>query len=151
MRDAAAFKRWRELSKARDEAGVDQNKLGPREHGAYAESYVREHPILGPAVQGVLIPGYTAAKALGVQRGRSRPSVEEMAAAYQGVGRGMAANAGDALSRLAGVPPPIARLPVTPPMSQGMSEEELRAFLLRHKDEEPPQMKREAPSFDAYP
>lgn len=84
-----------ELLRARDAIPKNdprQNILGPREHGAYAEMRVRKRPIYGLAEQLVAIPAYTAAKAVGVMGGRSKPSIDEMAEAYRGVGRALKKN-----------------------------------------------------------
>lgn len=94
--DQEAFERWAALLRERQGApAARQAALGPREHGAYAELRVRDRPILGPIEQLLAIPGYTAAKGLGLMRGRSGASVDEMAEGYRGVGRGVLQNLRD--------------------------------------------------------
>ena len=85
----------------REDAPLEESHaLAPAEHGAYSELRVRERPLWGPVEQLAAIPGYTAAKAIGLMRDErtSPPSLDEMAEAYRGVGRGMKANI-DALRR----------------------------------------------------
>lgn len=92
--------RHADLVRQRDQYPPDhpmQASLGPKEHGAYAELRVRDNPILGPVEQLGAIPGYTAAKLLGLMVGRSPPSIDEMAEAYRGLGRGVYANIQDLL------------------------------------------------------
>ena len=140
VRDAFALKRWRDSLMAREGAPAEaQETLGPIEHGLYAESRVREHPIWGPIEQLAAVPGYTAVKkakeTAGIRDTRSRPSVHEMAEGYRGIGRGMAANFGDLLALIVDGPP-IATAPdpnALPPISQSMTDEQLRAFLLRNR------------------
>jgi len=84
-----------DLVQARDAIPKDdprQNVLGPREHGAYAEMRVRENPVFGLVEQLAAIPGYTAAKYAGLMGGRSKPSLDEMAEGYRGVGRALKKN-----------------------------------------------------------
>lgn len=95
FRDKEAYDRWRSLLYERRGEGANQEYLGPKEHGAFAESRVREHPIYGPIEQLALIPGYTLSKLLRARSGRSSASIDEMAEGYRGVGRGMASNAAD--------------------------------------------------------
>lgn len=135
-RDPGAFNRWGALLQARNRLPSSdraaQNYLGGLEHGAYAESVVRERPVTGPLLMSLMIPGYTAAKALGLRSGRSEPSLHEMWEGYRGLGRGYAANLGDMLSQTMGDPQPIAKPPVSRPMSQGMTPEQLTQYVLRH-------------------
>lgn len=98
--DPNAYQRWEALYQAREAPGADQNRLGPLEHGAYAESRVRERPVLGVIEQLAMIPGYTGAKALGLMDSRSPASVDEMAEAYRGVGRGVSRNVQELLRML---------------------------------------------------
>lgn len=134
-RDALAkgrhLKRYADRSKARTQDEI--NYYGARDHGAYAESMVREMPVLGAAFQLGAIPAYNALKALGVLEGEgsSEGSLGAMAEAYRGVGRGVRDNIGDALHWFTGEADPIAQPRVYPPDTQGMSEEALRAMVLR--------------------
>jgi hypothetical protein len=81
-----------ELVMRRNAPGADQNALGPQEHGAWAYSTMRDNPVTGLATNLVTIPAYTLAKYLGLHGGRSQPSLEEMAAGYDGMWRGLMAN-----------------------------------------------------------
>lgn len=141
LRDPAARRRAQEAYRARE--GVNdqatQNRLGALEHGAWAESRVREQPLLGVAELLGAIPAYTLAKALRLQGGRSEPGLDELAEGYKGLGRGLGANLGDLLNAFTGSPAPVAE-PGSgfPPMTQGMTDEQLRAFLLRNKDYDVP-------------
>lgn len=113
MADPMAYDRWRRLLEQRWAAGPEggQEKLGPLEHGAFAESFVREHPLLGPASMLAAIPAYDAAKATGLVEGWTPASVDSLAEGYRGVGRGVAANIGDLLAALSGTRPPAVRPP----------------------------------------
>lgn len=93
--DESSFAQWASLINARNALEPDdpmQNVLGPREHGAYAEMRVDDYPVYGVLEQLLAIPAYTAAKKLGIMGGRSQPSIDEMAEAYRGVGRGIRRN-----------------------------------------------------------
>lgn len=65
------------------------NVLGPKEHAAYAQYQVARRPVLNTILQLGYIPAYTGAKALGILGGRSDATLDEMAEAYRGVGRGV--------------------------------------------------------------
>jgi len=97
MRDPEAYERWRQLLMARYQQGANQQRLGPREHGAFAESMAREHPVLGPLSMLAAIPAYNAAKGAGLIEGWFDPSVDAMAEGYRGIGRGVKANIRDLL------------------------------------------------------
>lgn len=107
-RDPQAYERWRELYMKREEMGpeADHSKIAPLEHGAYAESRVREQPILGPIEQLLAIPGYNMARALGLMDTWSPVTLDDMAESYRGLGRGVGANVGDLLTWFLGDNPP---------------------------------------------
>lgn len=92
-----AYQRWQDLYQQRMQIPPDdpqQQVLGPKEHGAYAEFRVRDKPIYGLLEQMLAIPGYTAAKSAGLMEGWSKPGIDEMAEAYRGLGRGLLGNLG---------------------------------------------------------
>ena len=94
MTDEEAFQRWAMLQNARRAAGPDrrvQNILGPIEHGAFAETFVRNNPVLGPLSMLGAIPAYELKK-LAVGGEWSDPSLESMMQGFKGLGRGVAAN-----------------------------------------------------------
>jgi len=138
MRDPLAMRRFQELQLARNDVGQDaasQFIPAAKEHNAYAYSRARENPITGPAEQMLLAPGYYAAKKLGIMGGRSEPSLAQVLAGWEGANRGARDNLGDLL-----VPDPIAKPPVVPPMSQGMSEQQIKDMVLRSYGRGPDQM-----------
>jgi hypothetical protein len=136
LRDPAAGARFLARNQARGAAQnqTQVNQLGAADHGAYAESQVRERPFAGPFEQLMFIPAYNAAKATGAineaQPGTSQGSLGAMAAGYEGVQRGVASNFGDFLNGFTQSPQPIARPPVYPPMSQGMPPGLFMRYLL---------------------
>lgn len=83
---------WPELLAARNAPGADQAVVGPQEHEAYAYEYGREHPFMNLPVQMATIPGYSLAKLAGLAKGRSGPSLAEMAAGYDGMWRAFMQN-----------------------------------------------------------
>ena len=84
--------RWAMLDNARDMEGADQAKLGPVEHGAWAEYDARKNPITGPLNLLWMVPAYEAAKAAGLRSGRSPASLDSMAEGYRGMWRGVEHN-----------------------------------------------------------
>lgn len=108
-----------------------QNAVGKAEHAAYAKMRVKDRPLWGPIEQAVSIPAYTAAKALGLRRGRSEPSLDEVGAGYAGMLSGLKENVGDAMNYVTDSPSPIAEPPRSPTMSEGLTEGEIRAMVLR--------------------
>ena len=80
--------RWMDLVAQRNEPGANQAQLGPREHGAYMEHLVAGNPLWAIPALG-MIPGYEAAKAMGMLSGRSPPSLDSMAEGYRGMWRGL--------------------------------------------------------------
>jgi hypothetical protein len=71
-----------DLRMLRDKPGADQNRLAPYEHRAFAREYVATDPWKAIPSLAVAIPGYTAAKALGVQSARSDPSFNDIGQGY---------------------------------------------------------------------
>lgn len=65
-----------------------QKKIAPYEHRAFAREAVAKNPInaLGYAF---MIPGYQAAKAVGLLGARTKPSFEQLKQGYLGVGEGL--------------------------------------------------------------
>jgi hypothetical protein len=66
-----------------------QNIVAPYDHQAYVREAVAAEPGLGTVQQSILIPGYTATKALGMQQSRSDPSLTEMYRGYKGIYQGL--------------------------------------------------------------
>lgn len=66
-----------------------QAELAPYEHQAFAREWVKENPVTATASLLAAIPGYTAAKEVGAVKSRTPASLDEMAAAYKGVGQGL--------------------------------------------------------------
>lgn len=77
------------LYRARDVATPEQQRLlGPAEHGAFAREWTQENPLAAIPLA-VAIPGYSAAKALGLIKSRTPASLDEVKAGYQGVLQGL--------------------------------------------------------------
>ncbi len=66
----------------------EQNVLAPMEHQAFAREWTESNPFLAAPSLAVGAPLYTAGKYLGLIKARSEPSLEELAAAYRGIGQG---------------------------------------------------------------
>lgn len=98
--DPNAYQRHQSLYQARDREGFQDPRLAALEHGAFAESNVRENPILGPPAQLLAIPGYAAAKKLGLVEDATPPSLGQMAEAYRGLGRGFSRNVNELLQAI---------------------------------------------------
>lgn len=79
-----------QLYSLRDKAGqMEQNRLAPMEHQAFAREFAQESPVLASASLPFAIPLYYAAKKLGLQKARSEPSLEEVKAGYTGLMQGL--------------------------------------------------------------
>lgn len=65
-----------------------QKAIAPYEHRAYAREAVQENP-LNAVGYAFMIPGYQAAKAVGLLGARTRPSWEQLKQGYKGVGEGL--------------------------------------------------------------
>jgi hypothetical protein len=66
-----------------------QKELASYEHQAFAREWAKESPTLATASLLAAIPAYTAAKGVGAVKSRTPASLEEMAAAYKGLGQGL--------------------------------------------------------------
>ncbi len=67
---------------------------GPLEHGQFTQDEVGRNPLMAIPML-AFIPAYTGLKAMGAfPRARSPASLDEMAEAYRGVGRGLIDAAG---------------------------------------------------------
>lgn len=81
-----------ELLRMRNELKPDdprQVELAKYEHQAFAREFVKENPVAATASLLAAIPGYSAGKATGVIKARTPASLDEMAAAYRGIGQGL--------------------------------------------------------------
>ena len=65
-----------------------QTVLGPAEHKQFVREVTRDSLLTGTAVA-VGAPAYTAAKAMGLTKGRSSASVDEIFSAWEGYGQGL--------------------------------------------------------------
>ena len=93
-----------------------QNQLAGKEHAAFAEYSVRKNPLNALAMM-AYIPGYAAAKGIGAVEGWSDPGLEQMAAGYRGLGRGLVGALGEAMA-----PAAIAETPGQQPVAQLIAE-----------------------------
>lgn len=66
-----------------------QARLGPVEHRAFAREFAQESPFSAAITLPFMIPGYTAAKAVGLHGGRSPAGLNEMAEGYRGMWEGL--------------------------------------------------------------
>lgn len=78
-----------ELYLKRTRAGAAQDKLAPMEHRAFAREFAQESPVKAAVSLPFAIPAYTAAKALGISKARSKASVEEMKQGFIGLAEGL--------------------------------------------------------------
>lgn len=67
-----------------------QNEIAPYEHQAFAREWTQDSPVIAPLSLTFAIPAYAAAKALGLERARSKPSIAAILAGYKGIGQGLA-------------------------------------------------------------
>lgn len=67
-----------------------QAVLAPYEHQAFAREWTNENPVIAPISLAFAIPGYAAAKALGIEHARTGPSIASILAGYKGIGQGLA-------------------------------------------------------------
>jgi len=65
-----------------------QGILGPMEHAAFAEEWTRENPLAAIPLL-FAIPGYTAAKKMGLTNARSPASMDEILQGYEGMMKGL--------------------------------------------------------------
>jgi hypothetical protein len=68
-----------------------QATLAPYEHAAFAREWTQENPAAAVPSLAVSIPGYSAAKLLGLTHSRTPASLAEMAQSYRGMGQGLLA------------------------------------------------------------
>lgn len=82
---------WTDLIALRsqfNENPAAQKKISPYEHRAYAREAVAENP-LNAIGYTFMIPGYQAAKAVGLLGARTQPSLDQLKHGYKGVGEGL--------------------------------------------------------------
>lgn len=82
-----------DLRKLRDQypdASPMQAQLAPYEHQAFAREWTQDNPWVAVPSLAVSIPGYGLMKLLGLQHGRTKASMAEMAGGYRGIGQGLA-------------------------------------------------------------
>ncbi len=82
------YGRWLSLVSARNEPGANQSVLGPLEHGAWAAYQTHKNPLMALPLM-YMIPGYEAAKAVGLMSGRNPASLDSLAEGYRGMWRGL--------------------------------------------------------------
>lgn len=79
------------LRLARDVPGANQERLAPQEHRAFAREWVQENPFVAVPSLTAAIPLYAAAKALGLQGARTKPSFAQIGQGYMGIWDGLKA------------------------------------------------------------
>lgn len=82
---------WDDLWDLRNRAGADkelQNLIAPFEHRAFAREQVQENPLRALTLP-VMVPAYSAYKAMGFGNTRSDPSFAEVGQGYMGIGEGL--------------------------------------------------------------
>lgn len=70
----------------------EQASIAPYEHGAYAREWTQDNPMKAAVAMPLMIPGYTAAKAMGLMEqdeNSTPPSLAEMREGFKGFGNGM--------------------------------------------------------------
>lgn len=79
-----------ELFRLRDRlpSGEEQDAVANAEHRAFAREFAREKPLQALSLVAA-IPAYFAAKKLGLARGRSKASVEQMRQGFAGLFEGL--------------------------------------------------------------
>jgi hypothetical protein len=68
--------------------GTLQNLIAPYEHRAFAREATAENPLMALPIAAA-IPLYSGAKALGLIKTRSEPSLSEIGQGYLGIGEGI--------------------------------------------------------------
>lgn len=66
----------------------EQDLLAPLEHKAFAREYTRENPWAAPGLAAA-IPAYQLAKLFNLVKSRSKPSLDQMFAGYEGLFQGL--------------------------------------------------------------
>ena len=73
-----------------------QDLLAAAEHEAFAREFVRDGPpVIAPVSVALATPAYTAAKALGMTKARSKASMMEIGTAFRGIADGLQMRYGD--------------------------------------------------------
>lgn len=67
-----------------------QQQIAPYEHAAYAREWTQQNPLTAIPSLTVAIPAYALAKQFGLIGARTRPSFEQVAMGYRGMGQGIA-------------------------------------------------------------
>lgn len=81
----------RGLRKAFPDKAPEQALIAPFEHRAFAREQAQTDPARAWVIPPIAI-AYAGAKALGLKSGRTKPSAEQIAAAFQGVMEGYSTN-----------------------------------------------------------
>jgi hypothetical protein len=84
-----SFAQLRQLRDQYPDDSPMQAQLAPYEHQAFAREWTQDNPLIAAPALAASIPGYALAKLLGLQHGRTKPSLAEMAAGYRGIGQGL--------------------------------------------------------------
>jgi hypothetical protein len=84
------FAQLRQLRDQYPDNSPMQAMLAPYEHQAFAREWTQDSPLVAAPALAVSIPGYALAKLLGLQHGRTKSSLAEMAGGYRGIGQGLA-------------------------------------------------------------
>lgn len=87
-RDYLNKKGFYELYLQRQLPGADQDYLAPFEHRAFTREEVAANPLMA-APLAVATPLYEIAKILGLQKGRSKPSLTSLKQGFVGIGEGL--------------------------------------------------------------
>ncbi len=90
-----------DIFQLRDAASQDsaaQNIIAPYEHRAFAREWASKDPLTAAASLVAAIPAYTAAKAVGLQGGRSSASLPELTQGFTGLGEGLMTAISNALN-----------------------------------------------------
>jgi len=131
--DEQQFNRVRALREGAPKA--EQNRLGPLEHGLWAEMVGREYAPLGGPMVAAATPAYSVYKALRPGVGRSDASVAEVTEGLSGALRG---HAGAVVDKALGLEN-FAPFSGSPSLSARMDDDELQNWLARKQDEGPAQ------------
>lgn len=66
-----------------------QQEIAPYEHRAFAREWTQKSPVIGPISLAFAVPGYAAAKAVGLQKSRTPASWSQVYQGYAGVADGL--------------------------------------------------------------
>lgn len=118
--------RLRRQGKMREEEwAAKQAQLSPLDRRYFAERMTSENPLMAAPLLAA-IPADYAAKKLGLMRGRSEASLDQMAEGYRGLGQGLVDWKDQVVARLRGQP---ASEPAPTPTRAWSSPEERRRIL----------------------